>query len=53
MGSGRANMVAAEDARTTRYYVYTQSDIEHAILTYGFSASDVITVGNPDLIRFD
>lgn len=52
MGSGGTNLVAAEDARTTRCCVYTQADIQHAILHNGFLASDVTVVGNPDLVRF-
>jgi hypothetical protein len=52
MGIGRANLIASDDARTTRCCVYTQTDIEHAVLTYGFEASDVIAVGNPDLVQF-
>jgi hypothetical protein len=43
---------AAADAGTTKGAVYTNADVEHAVRVYGFSESDVIAVGNPDLLRF-
>ncbi|MGA2399114.1 MAG: hypothetical protein ABSG30_13750 [Steroidobacteraceae bacterium] len=43
---------AADDSRTMACAVYTQADIEHAIRVFGFDASEVKVVGNPDLARF-
>jgi len=43
---------AADDSRTTACAVYTQADVEHAIRVFGFDASEVKVVGNPDLARF-
>ena len=42
---------AADDSRTTACAVYTQADVEHAIRVFGFDASEVKVVGNPDLAR--
>jgi hypothetical protein len=52
MARGLPSLVAAEDARTTKGAVYTNADIEQAMRVYGFRAGDVVSVGNPDLIRF-
>ena len=49
---GRAALVAAPDARTTKCGVFTQADVTHAMTTYGFPAEAVSVVGNPDLIHF-
>ena len=32
--------------------VYIDADVDYAIRTFGFAEEDVVTVGNPDLIRF-
>jgi hypothetical protein len=49
---GKENLRASDDARTTKCCVYTDKDIQHAVNTYSFSRKDVVSVGNPDLIRF-
>jgi hypothetical protein len=49
---GAPFLKAADDARTTRCAVYTNADIEHAVRVYGFEPGDVVSVGNPDLMRF-
>lgn len=49
---GKRHLVVARDARTTRCCVYTEPDIDHAVLDLGFSKDDVVAVGNPDLVRF-
>lgn len=43
----------ADDARTTRCLIYAKGDTRHAITTYGFEDTEVIEVGNPDLVDFD
>ena len=42
----------ARDATSTKTCVYTDVDRQNAIDKYGHAEADVVTVGNPDLIRF-
>jgi hypothetical protein len=52
MASGRRPRKAAPDARTDKCCVYVEADIDHAVRRYGFSADQVLPVGNPDLYQF-
>jgi hypothetical protein len=52
MASGRRPRTAAPDARTDKCCVYVEADIDHAVHRYGFSANQVLPVGNPDLQQF-
>lgn len=49
---GHVDKPAADDARTTKCCVYTAADVQHAITHYGFSAAEIVPVGNPDLMAF-
>lgn len=52
LATGRIPVRAAADAKTDKAAVYTPADVEHAIRSFGFDRSDVVVVGNPDLIQF-
>ncbi len=52
MASGRRPRTAAPDARTDKCCVYVEADVDHAVRRYGFSAEQVLPVGNPDLHQF-
>jgi hypothetical protein len=49
---GRFPARSADDARTDGCCVFVDADREYAMRKYGFAPENVVTVGNPDLIRF-
>jgi hypothetical protein len=49
---GKHILVASDDARTDLYAVYTDSEVAHALYTYGGPKEAIHVVGNPDLVRF-
>jgi hypothetical protein len=51
-GKGAWLVATADDARSTRCAVYTSADVEHAKRIFGFTDTEVVAVGNPDLVRF-
>ena len=49
---GKYTLVAADDAKTDVCCIFSGADIGFAVRKYRFRESEIIQVGNPDLIRF-
>ncbi len=44
--------LASPDTSTDACRVYTDADVAHAVKRYGLLRHQIVTVGNPDLIKF-
>ena len=52
MALGIKNKKGSKDSLTSKCAVFIEADVSHPVNYYGFLESNVVVIGNPDLIRF-